>query len=377
MAHESMKPRIVKIAWALPILLVATTTAQAQPAPDRPRTPSDAPRPTPDTTAPRPLPETTAPRPPAAPKPWHKGVSPANKTKALSLYNVGNSYFAKSQWSAALREYAAAIKLWDHPGIRYNMAKCLMELKRYLEAYRSLKLALRFGAAPLDPPRLFKEGTFLLGVLNRLLARVRIVCRQPGVRVTLDGHALFTGPGEATRLMDPAKRHLVMATKHKHITQTRSLALLPGRVTTVTLKLMRVKKNYVMKRRFKTFIPWVVLGAGLVVAALGTPFVLQAIKEFDVYDRRFDAWCQDAQGCAPSDRPASLVKQYDKGALNYGVAIAFFALGGAGIAAAVTLVILNMPRAVRVEGPRRAKPRVSVLPTIGPGSGSLTLTMRF
>jgi hypothetical protein len=351
------------------MLALGAAAAIAQPAPDRPRAPAAPPR-TPAT-----APERAR---PAEVGPWHKGVSTEHKTQALALYNVGNTFFAKSQWSAALVKYAVAVKLWDHPGIRYNMAKCLMELKRYLEAHASLKLALRFGAAPLDPPRLYKEGRFLMGVLNRLLVRVRIVCHQPGVRVTLDGRLLFVGPGEKTRLMDPAKRHVVVATKRKHITVTRTLAPLPGRLVVVTLKLMRLKKTLVMKRRWARWMPWTVLAAGAAVAVAGIPMVLKAVADFKEYDKGFDAWCHEPAGCFLSDRPPDLVDKHDKALVSRALAVTLLAVGGVGIATGVTLVILNIPRAMSPErAPRPSKPRVSLVPTVRRGGGSVTLTLLF
>ena len=310
--------------------------------------------------------------------PWHKGVSPADKTKALALYQVGNAFFAKSQWSAALVKYAAAVKLWDHPGIRYNMAKCLMELKRYLESYLSLKLALRFGAAPLDPPRLYKEGKFLVGVLERLLARVRIVCNQPGVKVTLDGQPLFEGPGEKTRLIDPAKRHVVVATKHKHITVTRTLAPMPGRLTVVKLELMKFKKTLIMKRRWARWIGWTVLAAGVALAGVGAPLVVRGANGFDKYDEAFNAWCTNPAGCLLSDRPASLAQKFDRAGVDLAVGAVMASLGAVGITVGITLIILNIPRAVSPEKPTGPnQKRITVLPAFHRRGGSVTVTLSF
>jgi len=326
-------------------------------------------------------PPTAAParkRPAPRPSPWHKGVSTENKTKALALYNVGNTFFAKSQWSAALVKYAAAVKLWDHPGIRYNMAKCLMEQKRYLEAHHSLKLALRFGAAPLDPPRLFKEGRFLLGVLERLLARVRIVCPQAGVRVTLDGQLLFVGPGEKTRLMDPTQRHVVEATLTRHITLTRALAPLPGRLTVVTLRLMKLKKTLVMKRRWARWIGWTVLAAGVALAGGGVPLLVDGNRSIAAYDDRFNLWCTNAAGCLLSERPRELVKLWNRSVVNQALGAVFIVLGSAAITTGMTLIFLNVPRAISPEGaPRPKSQRITLVPAIHRGGGSVTLAIRF
>src|SRR5262245_48307466 len=77
---------------------------------------------------------------PAAPetRPWAVGVAPEAQSAALQLFKQGNSLFAESQHAAALAKYREALKVWDHPAIRYNAAVALVNLDQPLLAYENL-----------------------------------------------------------------------------------------------------------------------------------------------------------------------------------------------------------------------------------------------
>lgn len=80
--------------------------------------------------------------------PWEQGVSKDNQTKANALFAEGNQLFAQQAHGPALEKYKAAVALWDHPKIRYNIAVVEIRLDRYLEAVDDLEAALRFGQTP-------------------------------------------------------------------------------------------------------------------------------------------------------------------------------------------------------------------------------------
>ena len=84
-------------------------------------------------------------------KPWAAGVSAENQKAALDLYNDGAKAFGDADYKDALATYTRALALWDHPAIRYNIAVCLINLDRPVEALDNLEHAMRFGAAPLGP----------------------------------------------------------------------------------------------------------------------------------------------------------------------------------------------------------------------------------
>src|SRR5687767_3372068 len=171
------------IAWALGALLLTTAVARAQQA-----------------------------------KPWAEGVSEEQQRRALVLYEQGNAEFEESRYPQALVRYEEAITHWDHPAIRFNMAVCLINLTRPLDAYRSLESALRHGEEPIGASA-YQQGLNYRKLLEGQLGTLTVKCDAPGAEVTLDGRKLFTAPGEVTELM-LAGEHQLVASKQGFLTET-------------------------------------------------------------------------------------------------------------------------------------------------------------
>jgi len=318
---------------------------------------------------------------PAAEKPWARGVSAAKRARALALYREGNRLFADEKYSEALARYERAIGHWSHPGIHYNMVECLVNLGRNLEAHGHLKAAMRFGEAPLGKP-LFRQARTYLNMLERALARVRVVCREPGAKVVLDGKALFIGSGEATRLVEPGV-HAVLATKTGFIPVAQQPNLAPGRLTEVTLSLMPRRTEIVVKRRWKRrWLPWATLGAGAIIAAAALPLYFVARRDFDDHKAGFDELCntQPAGGCVPGELVGDDIKMWNeledlerRATSEYHASIGLLSAGAALAATGAVLVILNLPRPV--EQPARAPdPRPGVALSASIDGVGLTFT---
>jgi tetratricopeptide (TPR) repeat protein len=319
---------------------------------------------------------------PTADKPWARGVSAGQRARALALYREGNRLFADEKYSEALARYERAIQHWSHPGIHYNMVECLVNLGRNLEAYGHLKAAMRFGEAPLGGP-LFRQARTYLNMLERSLARVRVVCREPGAKVVLDGKALFVGPGEATRLVEPGV-HAVLATKAGYIPMAQQPNLAPGKLTEVTLRLMPRRTEIVVKRRWqRRWLPWTILGAGAVIAATALPLYLVARRDFDDHETGFNELCntQPAGGCVPEQLTGDDIKKWSaledlerRATSEYHASIGLLSAGAALAATGAVLVILNLPQAV--ERPVKVpNPKASV--AISPSIGGLGLSFTF
>jgi hypothetical protein len=278
-----------------------------------------------------------------------------------------------------LTRYRAAVKAWDHPAIRYNMAVSQVHLDRPLRALSHLKRALRFGVAPLGPA-LHKRALTYRKLLRGRVARVRVVCRQPGVRVTLDGKPLFTAPGAQRRVVLPGK-HALVARKPGYLTVTRAPFLIPGRETVVRLELVPMQSAIRMRRRWRRWWPWTTLGAGALVAAVGVPLLLQARADLRDYDAEVEAACP--RGCQPGELSPAVQALEDRARRENVAAFVAFGVGGAALAAGITLVILNQPRAVQVEAGEgsaaspRPRARVRVLPHTLPGGGGISARFRF
>lgn len=302
-------------------------------------------------------------------RPWAAGVSPSQQTEALRIFKEGNTLFAESQHAAAMVRYREALKVWDHPAIRYNAAVALMNIEQPLAAYENLESALRFGDAPLGAES-YKQALLYKKLLAGQIAELSVACDDAGAEVMLDGELLFTAPGSQTRRLRPGAHQLV-AHKAGFVTDTRALQLAPGEHSAETVKLQPVGVPQMRTvRRWTPWKPWVVLAGGLLVALVGVPLIVDAKSNFDTFDSEIARLCP--AGCAPGQLPSTVLAASDRGRAENGAAVGMFAVGGAIAVSGAVLLILNQPRleAVRPHG-------LTVAPTVGARGAGLTASLRF
>jgi hypothetical protein len=317
---------------------------------------------------PRPAPP--APAATTAPRPWAEGVNEEQQTEAFRIFKEGNALFAESQHAAALAKYREALKVWDHPAIRYNAAVALMNLDQPLVAFQNLELALKYGDAPLGAET-YKQAMLYKKLLAGQLAELEVACDEAGAEVLLDGEVLFTAPGRQERRLMPGSHQLV-ARKNGYFVETRALQLPSGKRTQETVKLQLLSAVPMRAvRRWTAWKPWAVFAAGLVVAAVGVPLILDAKSKFDTFDSEIARLCPS--GCQPGMLPTTVVEAQDSGHAENAAAIGMFAAGGAVAAVGIVLLILNQPR---LERDLRAMP-VTLAPVVGPGTGGLQASIRY
>jgi hypothetical protein len=287
-------------------------------------------------------------------RPWAAGVSEERQAEALRLYKAASAYFTERKYAEALAIFRQAIASWDHPAIRHGMALALIHLDQPLAAYVELERALRYGDAP-HKPQIYAEALTYEKLLLGQLARLRIACREPAAHVLLDGEEVLTGPGEVLRVLMPGPHQLV-ALKSGHITATQALTLTAGRETDLAIDLAPVPPPVRTERRFRTWIPWTLVGGGAALMLLGLPFQLDAVSRFEDYDHAVSTACP--RGCPEATLLPSV---QDMKRLARAENVAALALVAAGTAVAVTGVALaagNQPRPVTV--------------LLGPGSVAVT-----
>ena len=277
-------------------------------------------------------------------RPWAVGVPVARQNKALEIFKAGNGMFEESRHAPALAKYREALALWDHPSIRYNIAVCLIHLDQPLQAFESLEVALRYGESALGG-EVHRQALTYKKLLLGQLARLSVGTKEPGAEVLLDGERLVIGPGVAERLVLPGVHQLVAA-KRGFLTETRSPTLLPGKKTELDLHLVPLGTLTKTTHRWPTWKPWVVFGAGLLVAAIGIPLLLDGRATVTAFRTQFDASCPN--GCKASDQALAFAT-YDRGQAEQSSATVMFAVGGAIVASAVVLLILNQPRVVSAD----------------------------
>jgi hypothetical protein len=276
-------------------------------------------------------------------KPWNQGLTPEKRALAQPFFDKGNDFFRRSMFAKALAEYEQAVDYRDHPAIRFNMAVCLINLARPLDAFENLLQGLEYGAEPLAPG-LFAQGQNYRTLLRAQLAEVRIVVKQGGANVTLDGELLFVGPGETTRLVLPIG-HQLTATHPEMVTHNEAFEPKAGpAVHLIEINMLPKGSDLVMKRRWARWKPWAVIGGGLAAAAVGIPFYLSAKSSLNSHDRKVDMACPST-GCDPGTLPTDVSDLKTASQTKEVVAYSLFVAGGAIAAAGLVLTFYNRPQA--------------------------------
>ncbi len=318
-------------------------------------------------------------RPHPQPKPWARGVGPEERARAQQLFQEGLKAFARGDSAEALALFQQAVRHWDHPAIRYNMAVCLVDLDRPVEAYQNIEKALRFGSGPFSPSE-FRQIQNYKKLLEGRLAWLVVECREPGAQVFVDGDLLFTGPGRATKVVK-AGRHQVVARKKGKVPATVDLSVLPGTKKKVRLVLLSYAEKVNLTRRWAPWVPWTVVGSGAAALALGAILYWRAAADIKSYDDWFRseehlAGCTaPGGGCYEEEIPSSVRRLPGQSRAEQWTGVAFFATGGALVVSGLVLAILNRPRALPRQRQLLAAPHLLLAP--GPEGVQATLSLGF
>jgi hypothetical protein len=304
----------------------------------------------------------------AEPQPWAAGVTEAQKARAQERLDAGNRKFVERDYAAALTTYRDAAVAWDHPAIRFNIVRCLIQLDRPLEAYDNLKLALAYGAAPLEEA-VYAEALTYEKLLAKQIGELEVRCEQPGAKLTLDGRPLATCPGTVTRRVAPGA-HQVVGVRDGYLTHTLEVVVVGGERRSVAVALTPLSEVNVVTRRWRPWVPWLVFGGGLAVVGIGGLVEAKAASDMDAYDRNVATSCGRG-GCA-GDALAPLLAQKRSAELEDRIGVGMLAAGIAATSAGAVMLYLNRPRS---RFPERIAPAVAVRPA--PGGAVLALGGRF
>jgi hypothetical protein len=282
--------------------------------------------------------------PPQGPRPWADGVPEAEQALATELYIAGNQEFTESHFAQALAKYKEAIRHWDHPAIRYNIAICLINLDQPVEARDHLEKSLAYGAPPL------KGDTYLEGLTHRKLlegqlAHITISSAEPGAEIALDGKLLFIGPGSAARYLLPGE-HRVGATKPGFLTTFTTLVLVAGKRTTHDMPALERKPTTRIARRWDWWKPWAMIASGTALGGIGGLTYLAATRNYAAFDKEVEIQCPS--GCTSEELAGipGLSGPRDRGRIEQGIALTLFSVAGLAMLAGAIGVVLNQPRVV-------------------------------
>lgn len=305
----------------------------------------------------------------ADPTPWSAGVTEAQKAQAKVALDEGNALFLDKKYGEALARYQTAIASWDHPAIRFNVVRCLIQLDRPVEASDNLKLALKYGAAPLEEA-VYTEALSYEKLLANQIGELAITCTQPGVKLTLDGQPLATCPAKEQRRVTPGSHQLV-GVKDGFLTRTLELVIVGGKAQAVSISLDPASKAARIEHRWPTWVPWVVFGGGFAVAGIGGVLNLSAAGDMDSYDLIVQQQC--AERACTEEELAPFRSLEEDAELKSKVAIGVMIAGAGTIATGAVLLYLNRGRTVYPRGIEKITPSVS--PNLG--GATLTLSGRF
>src|SRR5262245_46162538 len=256
--------------------------------------------------------------------PWARDVSPERREQARRLLEEGNALFVQSQHREALARYQEAVAAWDHPAIRYNMARALIALDRPVEAYENLQKALAYGAAPLKE-QVYAEAQNYERLLRRQIAEMEVRCDQPDVRISVDGQEFLTCPGARTVLLAPGT-HQVVAKRTGFLTLSRDVIVMPGPKASVDVKLLTLAEATTTERRWAVWKPWAVVGGGAALGGLGFLLHLQAQSDLDQYGRDVATICGE-RSCDPDELPGATRDLERRARIENGVAVSAIVAG--------------------------------------------------
>lgn len=304
-------------------------------------------------------------------EPWSAGVTDAQKQAAQTLLEQGNALFLDKKFSAALEKYKEAVAAWDHPAIRFNMVRCLIQLEKPVEASDSLELALRFGGAALEDT-VYREALNYQKLLATQIGDLEISCTQAGVKVSLDGQALAACPN-TTKRRAIVGQHMIVGTKDGFLTKTVEAIVTGGKQQKVAVSLVPLETAAKITHRWPGWVPWSVFGGGLAVAGFGGVLQLQASSTMRSYDKQVSRNCSEMH-CDPND-PTMLDTSDKRSAERLNViAISVMSVGAAAVITGGVMLYLNRGRTVYEKSVEKAA-YIDVVPQ--PGGGYVVLGGRF
>jgi hypothetical protein len=276
--------------------------------------------------------------------PWSEGISDDQKAQAKTLLDAGNAKFVEHDYTAALEKYTAAVAVWDHPAIRFNMVRCLVQLGRNLEAADNLDKALQYGAAPLEA-QIYDEAIGYQKLLASQIGSVTVSCDQTGVQVTLDGKPLASCPTQARQRV-LAGPHQLVGERAGLLTRKLDVVAIGGQAKDVEIRLDPPERAARITHRWPSYLPWTVFGGGLALVGAGALVGALGSSEMKSFDKFVDDRCTGQ--CAPGQL-ADVMYLKDGAELKSHIGVGLAITGGLAAATGAVMLYLNRGRTVYPE----------------------------
>jgi hypothetical protein len=278
----------------------------------------------------------------------YKTVGKSDEDCALAAFHQGNDLLNNGLFPQAVARYREALRCWDHPGIHYNLALALINLDQPIEVFDQLNEAIKFGSEPLDEGK-FEHAKEYLKLVAGLLADIEVTCDKPGAKVAVDGKEVFTAPGSFKAKVRVGK-HTFYGDKEGYNARVTAPFIGPGETFRIELKLYTSEELTRHHRVWqRTWMPYTVIGAGVLVGIVGGLFELSASSSYKDFDNAIAkcAMLSAPMGCSVEQNPGLLEPRHSGdtkrtvGYVGYGVA-------GAAIVTGAILAIVNRPKPYQI-----------------------------
>jgi hypothetical protein len=312
-------------------------------------------------------------------QPWSQGVSEKQKADAKVALDEGNRLYLATEYKTAAEKYELALKSWNHPAIRFNYVRSLVQLGRNAEAGDNLQQALQYGKEPFTD-EVYQEVLSYQKLLANQFGEIEVGCKQDGAKLTFDGKPFIEKcPGKQKARVAPGK-HAVVATADGFMTKEMPVIVIGGAQQNVDVELVPLDKAAKVVHRWPTWIPWVVFGSGLAVAGFGVLLEVDARGQMSDYDQQVAIQCAtmgcDLRNPMPGSIEESLVNQREGAESRDRLAVGVIAVGAVGAAIGGVMLFMNRGRTVYEDPTGKDGPVVNVTPTRD-GGGMVTLGGRF
>ncbi len=290
--------------------------------------------------------------------PWYAGVTRQSQERARALHRQGAILHKELRFVEAIIHYEQALASWEHPEIRFQMARAVLKTGQALLAWHHLQEVWQWGPEALVGDKRTMARELEATLMSEHLAIIEVHCGQAGVAIELNGEVLFRGPGSARQVVRPGQ-HTVTGRQEGYFPMVQPVAAVSGQRSRVTVELSPDLR--ITKPRWAPWKPWAVVGAtGAVVALVGGGLRLDANRRLDLATDRFKGQCSDATVCDPLADPGL----HDQATLERDVGLGAIIVGGAMTALGLALVWANWPEPVRSQN--RSRPPFEMTPIIMP-----------
>jgi hypothetical protein len=309
---------------------------------------------------------------------WKEGVSLAEQEAALVLFREGNVALNDGLFVPSVNKYRAALQHWNHPAIHYNLALALLNLDQPIEVFDQLNQAIIYGAAPLATDKYEHAKEYLL-LIEKQLADIEVSCDKIGAKVSVDGKEVFIAPGKFAQKVRVGK-HTFYADKQGYNARITAPYIGPGEKFRIELKLYTADELTRYRRKWqRTWVPYAVMGAGVVAGVVGGALELSANSSFKDYDAQV-ARCNANNpmsngGCSATE--PGLQSLRDSGNSKRTAGFVMYGVAGGALAVGAVLAWVNRRESYQIQAEELSEERVSVTPVVAPGMAGAMVQGKF